>query len=646
MDDTLTPKRAAKVKATYRNPLDSSDTEDSGEEQESDMDETDDAEEESSDDQELSQASDHAPSPGCRRSSRTLSNRNIPNYDRRYVTLTLLVVASGHHGIVDEWVRFHPAFDKALRPASARAALVRKAKGHTSRKLSTETSTGSSEDEGTITDENPKGAGKASYTTASPVTKPSFSEMVSVSVPSHERKSAVRSSPSQAKTTEKESSELLSPPPPSNLQNPHLGKVSLDYNKLDHFDQLIYSMQKGAPVHGNTLPLPWQTVKQALFDHGEITLDELNSEEATEWLKLRYEYIRLGIEAYFKSKPETADKNDWTFCKYEKFDAFDKEPGRKYWKHYRHSIFSPTTTTTNADYNKLMEVPETDEEEEGRREQKGPTLYNDFITLKDQSTVSIVDYFKVGDCTLINDGLEEARNHDNEGGIQERKTPIIDLEDWGDEDDTLVETMHGEEVVSSEGLMSREELGEIIADFVDGPFSTRHDAKLDIPGPLNTNNDQTLVHHKIPDNRAPASPYITHHSSAPPPSRGFQATNKAMQADPPDSGIPHPVKRPKSKKRKPLPSPSASVQIHEDTPGSSPKIANNPPSPGTDLPIENLQDENENEAEHSSQVSISVRTPRAARFRLGATAAAAAASPFRLRSLFGGPEGLRSSPRR
>ena len=87
MDDILTPKRAAKVKAHYRNQLDSSDTDDEVDEQESDTDDTEEesSKEESSEDQELSQSPDHAPSPGCRRSSRRLSNRNIPNYDRRYV---------------------------------------------------------------------------------------------------------------------------------------------------------------------------------------------------------------------------------------------------------------------------------------------------------------------------------------------------------------------------------------------------------------------------------------------------------------------------------------------------------------------------------------------------------------------------------
>ena len=102
MDDILSPKRAAKVKAKWINPLDQSDTNDSGEEQESSTHDTkEDMEEESSEDQELSQACDHAPSPGCRRSSRKLSKKAVPNYDVRYVTFPLLIVVSGHHSIID-----------------------------------------------------------------------------------------------------------------------------------------------------------------------------------------------------------------------------------------------------------------------------------------------------------------------------------------------------------------------------------------------------------------------------------------------------------------------------------------------------------------------------------------------------------------
>ena len=106
MDDILSPKRAAKVKATCGKPPDQSDTDDSGEEQESDTHDTEedteeDTKDESSEDQELSQPSDHAPNPGYRRSSRKLSKENVPNYDVRYVTFPLLIVVSGHHSIAD-----------------------------------------------------------------------------------------------------------------------------------------------------------------------------------------------------------------------------------------------------------------------------------------------------------------------------------------------------------------------------------------------------------------------------------------------------------------------------------------------------------------------------------------------------------------
>ncbi len=410
-----------------------------------------------------------------------------------------------------------------------------------------------------------------------------------------------------------------------------MGKTSLEYDKLEELDQLIYSLQKGAPVHGNTLPLSWQTVKQTLFDCGEITLYELNSEEATKWLKLRYECLRLGIEAFFKSKPETADRNDWTLFQYEGFDAFDKERGTKYWRRHKHSIFSPSTTTINADHQEPMEVAETDEEKEGRRGQVGATPYNQVNALVDQSTVSAVDHSNLGDLMRNDGGLEEASNHLGDGALQEGKATIIDLEHWRNEDNTLVETMQGEEVVSSEGLMSHEELGKTISDLLNEPSSNLHVAKVTIPSHSIANSGQPLNYNRTPSHGAPASSCTIQASSAHTLSRGFQAINKVLEEKIPNEGSPFPVKRPK--KRKAATQPEAEVEVHEDAPGGTPRIrniiANNPPSPGTDLPKENLQDE----AEHSSQVSI--RTPQAPRFHQWTVS-----TPFR--SLFGGPPGPQS----
>ena len=416
----------------------------------------------------------------------------------------------------------------------------------------------------------------------------------------------------------------------SNLRNPHWGRTTLDYNELGQFDQLIYSLQKGAPAHGNTLPLSWQTVKQALFDHGELTLDELNSEEATKWLQLRYECLRLGVEAFFKSKPETADKNDWTLFRYEGFDAFDKNRDTKYWKHYRHSIFNPCTTSITDDQHEPMEIAETDDENEGRRGQEEATPYNEVNALEDQLAVSASDDTEWEGCETDDGGLEEDSNNVDERKSQEGETTIVDLEQWGSEDDTLVETLQGGGVVSSEGLMSPGELGKTIADFLNEPLSEPQVAEVTSPSKSNTSSDKLLT----PSHGASESSCTAQPSSADTLLRGIQAINKATEEEPPHEGIPHPFKRPK--KRKAAPEPETEVEVHEDTPGGSPRIrriiANNPPSPGTDLPKENLPDE----AEHSSQVSV--RTPQAPRYRW---VWGISTSPYR--SLFGGPPGTQSS---
>ena len=408
-----------------------------------------------------------------------------------------------------------------------------------------------------------------------------------------------------------------------------MGKTSLDYNELGQFDQLIYSLQKGAPVHGNTLPLSWQTVKRTLFDHGEITLDEMNSEEATKWLQLRYECLRLGVEAFFKSKPETADKNDWTLFRYEGFDAFDKEPNTKYWKHHRHSIFCPCTTSIHDDQHELMKIAETDDEKEAPRGQEEATPCNQFDALEDQLTVAAADDSEWEGCETDDDRLEEDSNHVDERETQEGETTIVDLEPWGSEDDTLVETMQGEEVLSSEGLMSPGELGKTIADFMNEPLSNPHASKASSPGKSNTNSDQPLS----PSHGAPESSCTTQAPSPGTLLREFEAFNAVNEEELPQESVPLPFKRPK--KRKAALECEAEVEVHEDAPGGSPRIrriiATNPPSPGTDLPKENLPDE----AEHSSQ--ISVRTPQAPRYRW---VWGTSTSPFR--SLFGGPPGLQS----
>ena len=425
------------------------------------------------------------------------------------------------------------------------------------------------------------------------------------------------------------------PPPPvwSSLQNRYMKWGPLDYDKLEMLDRLTYRLQKGAPSQGNTLPMTWQEVKQVLFDYGEITLDELNSREGTEWLEARYKSVRLGIEAFFGSRPECSDKNDWTLLLTEGFDAFDKQRGSKYWKHHRHSVVSPTTT--RATYRELGEVAETDDESEsaGRGKQDKPAPKED---LGHNAPVVPESEDDEAEAMVAADELDFDRS------------TIIDFHGEGstaeDPEITLVESMRGDNVLSSEGIMSDEQLGKLLspmAQFLAAPTPLHPDSPpmqliyADIKGIQPDDFVEGLCY------EPPKSPYADHSASEPKFLDEFDLIGHKITIDVKHSVSNISATTTKTRKRKSRPSPKAEVSVHEDFPGRTPLIkriiANNPPSPGTDVQKENLQDDST--VEHSSQISI--HTPTNRPFR------AATTSPIPLRyvaysSLFGGPPGPQS----
>ena len=139
-------------------------------------------------------------------------------------------------------------------------------------------------------------------------------------------------------------SRALTPPKWSQLQNPYTPTRALDWEKLQDIDRFIYVLQKGAPANSKTLPMKWQTLKDRLHEEGHITLDESRSNETTDWLRARYESVRLGVQAFFKAKSEAIDKRDWIVFYAEGLDVFEMECGRKYWRHFEESIVKPTST--------------------------------------------------------------------------------------------------------------------------------------------------------------------------------------------------------------------------------------------------------------------------------------------------------------
>lgn len=159
------------------------------------------------------------------------------------------------------------------------------------------------------------------------------------------RKSSTKRSLPPEPELELESSNVPVAPSWSQLQNPYWNRTSLNWVEIQDLDRCVYLLQKGAPLHGKTIPQSWQRVKKALFDEALIILDELRSREGTELLKSRYESVRLGLQNFFNSKPEPIDKKDWTLFKQEKFGAYDMKPGRKYWEHQKDSLVEKTSSS-------------------------------------------------------------------------------------------------------------------------------------------------------------------------------------------------------------------------------------------------------------------------------------------------------------
>ena len=145
---------------------------------------------------------------------------------------------------------------------------------------------------------------------------------------------------------EPDESDVSMAPAWSQLQNSYLNRTSLSWAELQDMDRFVYLFQKGAPLHGNTVPQEWNHVKKVLFDEGLITLDELSSQEGSKLLKSRYESVRFGLQNFFYSRPEPVGKENWTLSKTERFDVYDTERGRRYWKHESDSVVEKTSSSS------------------------------------------------------------------------------------------------------------------------------------------------------------------------------------------------------------------------------------------------------------------------------------------------------------
>ena len=163
-----------------------------------------------------------------------------------------------------------------------------------------------------------------------------------------------------------EAADASKPSPMANNdpENPFVKSIHDDWKKLQAFDRRVYLLQKGSPIHGNTLPLKWSKVVEVLIEDGFFTREQFKSWGGFEVLKSRYESTRLRIEGFFGAIPEPTNKMGWQVVHAEGFEVYGMGVGEKYWPHYCDSIVCPPSIKRKEAFTK----PGDDEDGKGEDE--------------------------------------------------------------------------------------------------------------------------------------------------------------------------------------------------------------------------------------------------------------------------------------
>ncbi|KAL9129060.1 MAG: hypothetical protein Q9217_002400 [Psora testacea] len=439
------------------------------------------------------------------------------------------------------------------------------------------------------------------------------------------------------------SNSLPKPPNWSRGQNPYVNTRVLGWDRLQEMDKYVYSIQRGAPLNGNTLPLSWQKVKKRLYVEGYITLDELRGDEATRWLKAQYEGVRLGLQAFFKAKPEAMDKKEWTVFHVEGFDIYDKERGRKYWRHFEDSIVQPTTTTSAVP--RIHQALET----ENRRGEEKPTISIGILgemgpsehveprhSVPDRSLArSTINFARPYQTGIIGDGHADGWDPDEtditlpkklrkttrpikagENKPQEAIYVVQDsFEDWLN---GPTETLQEGDTVSEDASSAPESTLNTHPPVVilRRPEHARSGFDAALDGSSHRRGfDAAQLTGVATVKRNFSAPIIQARDIAERQGEIIVCPNRAVGEHEPEPLMPSlPIL--KSRKRKFRSKVSDPIYIHEDQPGETPKIrkiiVKNPVSPGIDIAKENLS------SQELSGVS-STETPRSSRRRVGSS---------------------------
>lgn len=414
----------------------------------------------------------------------------------------------------------------------------------------------------------------------------------------------------------------------SQSQNLYLSRISLNWNEIQDMDRCKFLLQKGAPVNGDTLPHDWisDAFKEHLLDGGLGYPVELSSRYDVDLLKNRYETVRLGLQNFFNSEPEPANKNCWTLSKTEGFNVYKLKSGSRYWRHQKDSIVEGTMTSIGA--NVMEYTSETRKQMVGNQNQEA----TDSVS---EGQAEVGTKISTSICNVTNEG-----NRPNKPclklspvmDVDTERTTSLDREDDSERgaitetEDTLIESMRGDHsaflitsdaaleelLLPAEQSMLENSNREVAADLVSRASRCLEPARTVVMHPEQTLNKFSSVG---PEAKVIGLKTFSNH-------RLVEAVQTNMEkstsgdivgprgkSDKPQT----PETQPKARKRKS--SAGFTVSVHEDLPGRTPLIKKmvrlNPVSPGTDIPKENLEDDGL--VEYSSQVEMG--TPQTRRRR-------------------------------
>ena len=385
--------------------------------------------------------------------------------------------------------------------------------------------------------------------------------------------------------------------PETQLQNPYMNQRSLDWAEVNEVDRQIYLLQRGAPLHGSTLPQDWThyVIKEILRKDGIDSKDKLSIRDKTDILKSRYESVRLGLQAFFGSTPEPDNNNDWTLSKAEGFDVYSMIPGSKYWRHHKDSVVEGIKTTSSSYIEGSVRDMRKNETENRNRDKL-------LIGLKAQD--------RENRGTLI--GMQD---EDHEDVVE--KGMITETEE------TLVESMREEYTAAS--VMSETSLEGLLL-HVESYLRNEPDPEAT---PDLHSSDTTCCESAEPasafsvkalgniDFVAPEAKSTDLYTSS---HRGLegpiQINKERMTPDPPAGPCgrynERGTRKTEVKARKRRSRGDSAVTVHQDLPGRTPLIERtvrmNPASPGTDIPKENL--ENNGSSEYSDRIEIGMPQTR------------------------------------